>query len=134
MLRLGTQTGSVFNHIDSRSVRGEPEPFVGMGATVLHWTDRSAVTIVKIETIRKVTYITTQDDNVARKDKNGMSESQDYDYTPNPDGYLRVFKKHPKTGYWKFCILNPDTGRHLQQTHGSGLKIGVRDEYYDYSF
>lgn len=134
MLRLGTQTGSVFNHIDSRSIRGEPEPFVGMGATVLHWTDRSAVTIVKIETIRKVTYITTQDDNVTRKDTNGMSESQDYDYTPNPDGYLRVFKKHPKTGYWKFCVLNPDTGRYVQQTHGSGLKIGVRDEYYDYSF
>ena len=134
MLRLGTQTGSVFNHIDSRSVRGEPEPFVGMGATILHWTDRSAATVVKIEVIRKVTYITTQDDNATRKDKNGMSESQDYDYTPDANGHLRVFKKHPKTGFWKFCVLNPDTGRYVQQTHGSGLKLGVRDEYYDYSF
>lgn len=134
MLRLGTQTGSVFNHIDSRSVRGEPEPFVGMGATILHWTDRSAATVVKIEVIRKVTYITTQDDNAVRKDKNGMSESQDYDYTPDLNGHLRVFKKHPKTGFWKFCVLNSDTGRYVQQTHGSGLKLGVRDEYYDYSF
>ena len=134
MLRLGSGTGSVFNHFDSRAVVGEPEPFVGMGATVLHWTDRSACTIVKIEVIRKVTYITTQDDDAKRKDTNGMSESQDYEYTPDPMGRLRVFKKHPKSGFWKFCVLNPDTGRYVQQTHGSGLKIGVRDEYYDYSF
>lgn len=134
MLRLGSGTGSVFNHFDSRAVVGEPEPFVGMGATVLHWTDRSACTIVKIEVIRKVTYITTQDDDAKRKDTNGMSESQDYEYTPDPMGRLRVFKKHPKSGFWKFCVLNSDTGRYVQQTHGSGLKIGVRDEYYDYSF
>lgn len=134
MLRLGTQTGSVFNHIDSRAVRGEPEPYVGMGATILHWTDRSAATIVKIETIRGVTYVTTQDDNAVRKDKNGMSESQDYEYSADPMGRIRVFKKHPKTGFWMFCVLNSDTGRYVQQKHGSGLKIGVRDEYYDYSF
>ena len=134
MLRLGSGTGSVFNHFDSRAVVGEPEPYVGMGATVLHWTDRSACTIVKIEVIRKVTYITTQDDDAKRKDTNGMSESQDYEYTPDPMGRLRVFKKHPKSGFWKFCVLNSDTGRYVQQTHGSGLKIGVRDEYYDYSF
>jgi len=134
MLRLGTQTGSVFNHIDSRSVRGEPEPYVGMGATVLHWTDRSAATIIAVETIRNVVYVTTRDDNAVRKDKNGMSESQDYDYLPDPDGSIRVFKKHPKTGFWKFCVFNTETGRYVQQKHGSGLKIGVRDEYYDYSF
>lgn len=134
MLKLGTQTGNVFNHLDSRAVRGEPAPYVGMGATVLHWTDRSACTIVKVETIRGVTYITTQDDNAVRKDANGMSESQDYEYHPDPMGRIRVFKKHPKTGFWKFCVRNPDTGRYVQQKHGSGLKIGVRDEYYDYSF
>jgi len=134
MLKLGTQTGNVFNHLDSRAVRGEPEPYVGMGATVLHWTDRSACTIIKIEVIRGTSYITTQDDNATRMDKNGMSESQDYEYSPNTNGCVRVFKKHPKSGFWKFCVLNPDTGRYVQQKHGSGLKIGVREEYYDYSF
>lgn len=134
MLKLGGGTGNVFNHLDSRAVRGEPAPYIGMGATILHWTDRSACTIVKIETIRKVTYITTQDDNAVRIDKNGMSESQNYEYLPDFHGRIRVFKKHPKTGFWKFCVLNPDTGRYVQQKHGCGLKIGVRDEYYDYSF
>jgi hypothetical protein len=134
MMKLGSNTGSVFNHIDSRSVRGEPAPFVGMGATILHWTDRSAATIIKVETIRGVTYVTTQDDNAVRKDANGMSESQDYEYLPDPMGRVRVFKKHPKSGFWKFCLLNSATGRYVQQKHGSGLKIGVRDEYYDYSF
>jgi hypothetical protein len=134
MLKLGGGTGSVFNHIDSRSVRGEPEPYINMGATILHWTDRSACTIVRVETIRNVTYITTRDDNAVRIDKNGMSESQNYEYLPDFHGRIRVFKKHPKSGFWKFCLLNEATGRYVQQKHGSGLKIGVRDEYYDYSF
>ena len=134
MMKLGTQTGSVFNHIDSRAVRGEPAPYVGMGATILHWTDRSAATIIKVEVIRGVTYVTTQDDKAIRTDKNGMSESQEYSYSPDPTGCIRVFKKHPKTNFWKFCVLNSETGRYVQQKHGSGLKIGVREEYYDFSF
>lgn len=138
MLRLGTHTGSLFNHLDSRSVRGEPAPYVGMGATILHWTDRTAATVVKIEVIRNATYITTQDDTYVRTDDNGMSESQNYDYSPNPLGCLRVFKKnfkkHQKISFWVFCLKNPDTGRYIQHSHGDGLKIGVRDKYHDYSF
>ena len=100
MLRLGSDTGNVYNHLDSRAVRGEPAPYIGMGATILHWTDRTAATVVKIEVIRNVTYITTQDDTYVRTDDNGMSESQNYDYSPNPSGRLRVFKKHPKTTWF----------------------------------
>ena len=134
MLRLGSGTGSFTNHLDSRSVRGEPEPYVGMGATTLHWSDRHACTIHKVEVIRGVTYVTVTHDNTTRIDKNGMSESQEYEYTPNPEGQAYVFKKHPKTGFWKLCVFNAETKRYNQLTHGCGLKIGVRDEYYDYSF
>ncbi len=44
-MKLGTQTGSVINHLHSRAVIGQPEPVVGMGATMLLWSDRRACTI-----------------------------------------------------------------------------------------
>ena len=134
MLRLGSGTGSVFNHLDSRSVKGEPTPYVGMGATTLHWTDRHACTIHKVEEIHGVIYITVTNDITKRIDTNGMSESQNYEYAPNPEGYPLIFKKHPETGFWKQCEYNAGTKRYRQLRHGCGLKIGVRDEYYDYSF
>lgn len=134
MLRLGSGTGSLWNHMDSRAVRGEPEVEIGMGATRLLWSDRHAGTIVAVQNIRGTTYITVQDDSVTRSDKNGMSESQDYEYQPNPNAPTYFFKKHTKTGFWKECQYNPQTKRFNQLKHGNGLKIGVRDEYYDFSF
>ena len=47
-MKLGTQTGSLTNHIYSRAVIGQPNPEIGMGATVLCWTDRHAATITAI--------------------------------------------------------------------------------------
>lgn len=134
MMKLGTQTGNVFNHLDSRAVRGEPALYVGMGATMLQWTDRHAATIIAIKVIRKVTYAIVTRDTATRTDKNGMSESQEYTYSSNPNGTEYIFKKHPKTGFWKEVRMNGKTGRYVQMSTGTGLKIGVRDEYYDYSF
>jgi hypothetical protein len=105
-----------------------------MGATRLLWSDRCAGTITFVEKIRGVTYITVQDDTVTRTDKNGMSESQSYQYEPNFNGATFFFKKHPKTGFWKQCTFNINTKRYNQVRQGNGLKIGVREEYYDFSF
>jgi hypothetical protein len=35
-MRIGTQTNSLVNHLYSRAVNGQPEPVIGMGATLLH--------------------------------------------------------------------------------------------------
>ena len=32
-MKLGTETGSMTNHIYSRATKGQPDPAVGMGAT-----------------------------------------------------------------------------------------------------
>lgn len=39
-MKLGTQTGSTTNYLMS-GVKGQPAPEIGMGVTLLHWTDRS---------------------------------------------------------------------------------------------
>ena len=112
MMKAGTQTGSLVNHLMSQDTPIAPE--IGMGATILSWTDRNAGTIVKITPKQ----IHVQEDNAERTDSNGMSECQDYAFTPNPKGKITIFRL-TKNGY---------------RGDGKGLLIGTRDKYYDYSF
>lgn len=132
MLKLGSGTGSLMNHLDSRSVKGEPAPYVGMGATLLSWSDRHAGTIVEVFKKKDVLYIKVQEDNSVRIDKNGMSESQEYEYSSNSNGKISYFRKVAPYGFWQAVYIKPETGRF--NIGSGGIKIGVRDEYYDFSF
>ena len=111
-MRLGSETGSVMNHLMTSG--GQPEPAVGMGATICFWTDRHAATIVKVTRCQ----IHVQEDIVTRIDDNGMSECQRYSYAPNPDAPVIVFR-NTKRGW---------------RSKSGGLLIGTRRHYYDYSF
>ena len=128
MLKLGTQTGSLVNHLYSRSVNGQPVPTIGMGATILNWTDRKAGTIIEVNK----TIIRVQEDNATRIDNNGMSECQEYEYTANPDGYVHTFRQD-KNGMWSAVYFNEKTKRY-NKSGGSGVLIGRREQYHDYSF
>lgn len=128
-MQAGTETGSLINHVMSISVRGEPAPYVGMGVTLLSWTDRNPGTIVDV---LKSGHIIVQCDDYKRIDNNGLSESQQYEYSPNPDAHRMIFKKDRK-GIWSEYYLNPVTGR-LNKAQGAGLRIGVREKYHDFSF
>lgn len=112
-MRLGSETGSLMNHLFTGP--GQIEPAVGMGATICCWTDRHAGTIVKVTRCQ----VHVQLDVATRTDSNGMSECQTYSYSPNPNGGVTVFRK---------------TKRGWRSKNGYGLLIGSRREYYDYSF
>lgn len=131
-MKLGTQTGSLTNHILSRAVVGQPEPTVGMGATILCWTDRHAATIVQIFTRNGVLYLIAKEDHAKRIDKNGMSECQEYSYTPNHDGSEHTFRRE-QDGRWQSVHFNAKTKRY-SKCEGNGLRIGERNEYHDFSF
>lgn len=121
-MKLGTQTGSLFNHLYG-TMTGTPAPAVGMGATVLCWTDRKAGTIIKAEP----DVIVVQLDTVTRTDGYGMSDCQSYSYAPNPTGSIYIFRKVSRgkaKGQW----------RERGSKDGNGLLIGDRREYHDYSF
>ena len=111
-MRLGTETGSVLNHFMTTSA--QPEPVVGMGATICCWTDRHAATIVKVTRCQ----IHVQEDIATRTDDNGMSESQRYEYQPDPNGAVIVFRKT----------------KHGWKSKSGGLLVGVRRHYHDFSF
>lgn len=126
------QTGSLVNHLQARGVKGQPTPEVGMGATLLSYTDRHPGTIISVETVRSVVYLEVQEDNYKRIDSNGMSECQDYEFTCNPNGAINTFRQG-KDGMWEKVYKNPETGR-WKKTDSRGLRIGERDRYYDFSF
>lgn len=127
-MRLGTQTGSLVNHIMTNSRSGEP--YVGMPATICYWTDRSPATVVEVN--MKGRYIVVQDDDYKRVDGNGMSESQVYEYTQNPENYKRIYRKNKK-GQWVQQVRNPETGR-LNNAPSGNLYLGDREKYHDFSF
>ncbi len=114
-MQLGNETNSVVNHLLS-GTNGEPTPVVGMGATILCWSDRHAATIVKVTP----TQVHVQRDIAKRIDTNGMSECQSYTYEADPTASVEVFRK-TKRGW-------------LAAGGGNGLRIGDRREYHDYSF
>lgn len=129
-MRLGTETGSLTNHLLSRAVIGQPEPTVGMGATILSWTDRHAGTIIKVWKERGMRLVEVQEDFAERTDSNGMSECQDYAYTPNPAGLVTTFGFF-KTGWANVYLA--ETGRY-RKSGSYGLRIGERDKHHDFSF
>lgn len=134
-MKLGRQTASVTNHILSRAVKGQPEPVVGMGATILSWTDRQPGTIIDVSNAHAATVIYVREDNATRVDKLGMTDSgQRYLFEPDPNGRLYTFRKR-EDGTWEEVTVNPKTGRYNKiEGGGHGLRIGERDKYHDFSF
>jgi len=110
---LGTVTANVTAFFNGGAF-GKPE--VGMGATLLMWTDTHAYTITRVSDSGKTFWM--KRDLAERADKNGMSDSQDYKYTPQPDA--------PEE-----CVRMTKRG---WMCRGQFVRVGYRDEYYDYSF
>lgn len=111
--------GSLVNHIYSNSVQIVPE--VGMGATILMYSDRHAATIIEVN---KNTVV-VQRDFAVRSDHNGMSDAQDYSHSPNPDGIKETFTLR-NNGRW----VSKGSG----MRNGPSLLIGKRDHHHDFSF
>ena len=112
-MKLGTETASMTNYLMS-GTKGAPTPSPGMGATILMWTDRHAGTIIAVTPKS----FTLREDTAIRTDSHGMSDAQAYRYEPNPHGRTWIFRLTKKG--WR--------------SKGTAVALGVRREYYDYSF
>lgn len=130
-MKLGTQTGSLFNHIMANNSIKEIVPGE-TGATLLSWSDRAAATVIEVFTKGSFDYVTVQRDIAKRVDNNGMSDCQTYEYTRDPEGSTSTFRIG-KSGKFEQVALNEETGRYKKLNYG-GLMIGDRREYYDFSF
>jgi hypothetical protein len=145
-MQLGTQTNSLVNHLHARAVIGQPEPVVGMGVTLLGWTDRYAGTIVEVEPIAKgsvlVHVMRDESKVIAGSAHDGSAE---YEFTPATSGARYTFRRNDD-GTWSEVYRkvlewddegNPSkvSPRWSKMTGGGkGLRIGEREEYRDPSF
>jgi hypothetical protein len=116
--------GSLQNHLLSNSNSVQPE--VGMGATQISWSDRRPYTIVEVVSPKE---IKVQQDNYKRIDGLGMSECQDYEFSPNPEAGITtlVLKKSSRR----------PNGRWVQKgdgINGVNFLLGYRDCYFDFSY
>jgi hypothetical protein len=98
------------------------EPVVGMGATINFHSDSKAATLVQVS--HKGSKIVLQQDKATRTDQNGVSESQSYSYEADPNGAIYI------------ATLRSDGRYRLVGSgkKGKAISLGVRREYYDYSF
>jgi len=123
--------GSFQNRMYEAMTNGAPQPQAGMAATITGYTDRHAATVICWDSNKEI--ITVQQDTAKRVDDRSMSESQKYEFSPNPDGTKWYFRRNKKTNRWDRIVLNAETGRWNKHEYG-GLILGMRNEYYDYSF
>lgn len=123
---MAQEFGSLINHLTAGP--SLVDPIVGEGATILGWSDRRPATVVSWNGKR----VGVQEDNAVRTDKNGMSEDQDYTFTPNVDAPVRFFQRD-RSGCWKQVMYNEETKR-WKMVGGGGLAVGYRSKYYDFSF
>ena len=129
-MKLGTQTGSLINHIYSTETSGIP--VAGTGATMLGWSDRKPGTVFKVFSVGKSTIVEVRCDRYTRTDKNGMSESQEYEYKTDINGCRRFFRQ-TKNGGWEGVYKSSETGRWVK-SGGNGVIFGRRERYHDFTF
>ena len=123
-LKLGTQTGSLINHLQSRAASQMPDP--EKGATELHWTDRSAYFVNSVSKDGKTCEIERA--KAIRIDGLGMSDSQDYKYERDPKA-IKYTLKFRYGAWWKDLGDNP-----YRRYQKISIRFGSMDEYFDYSF
>lgn len=118
--------GSMMNSLMSGGTN--PEPEIGMGATILMWSDRKPATITEVLRYKsgpkkgQIRAVKTRADRAIRTDSNGMSDAQSYRFEPMLDV--------PESTW----TLRKDGSFRKQGDQYTQLAIGFRDAYYDYSF
>lgn len=124
MMKLGTETGSLINHVMSTMTGADP--VAGDAATILHWSDRDPATVVHWYAKSQVVELRGD------KAKCINFEMQDYEFERSETGPTYYFQRQ-KNGSWCQVFLNRVTGR-WNKSKGAGLVLGRREKYRDPSF
>lgn len=128
-MNFGNDTGSLVNHVMSRHPDPQNAVTPGTGATLLGWTDRYAATVTAVTG----DILTVREDRVTRTDKNGPSKQQTYDYAPDPNGVVRHYQLD-RSGDWVEVERQCHSGRWTIKADGYRLMVGIRDQYFDFSY
>lgn len=125
MMKAGKDTGSLINHLYSRT--NDAEAKVGMGATLLSWTDRHAATVVHVSG----DIVGVKRDNAKVVSGSAHDGSAVYEFSHNQEASTELFRRG-KDGKYHGVYLNKETGRYKK--NGNNILIGRREEYRDPGF
>lgn len=131
-MKLGSQTGSLINHMIA-GAGTLSEIKAGTPATLLSWSDRSPGTVFRVFKVASSTIVEVREDIYTRIDKNGMSESQEYEYKIDVNG-SKSFWKIDKNGNVCRMYINKETGRWNKTKTGCSIAFGRRERFYDFTF
>lgn len=129
-MKLGSETGSLVNHLMSTSTNDEPT--AGTPATLLYWSDRAAATVTDVFVKNGRTFVEVKYDISTVVRGSTVDGSAEYHYKRDLSGSVRYFRRE-KTGEWICVRKNEDTGRWVKSGRG-GILFGHRETYYDPSF
>ncbi len=135
---------SLTNDTMQRATKGQPEPTVGMGATLLSYSDRHAATITAVNSLsynRWDCLIRVQQDVARVVSGSGHDGSAVYEITRDPEAQVLMFARRVGTGRWDSVRLaeykhrsGATSSRFVSADVGQGLAIGYRSEYHDPHF
>jgi hypothetical protein len=127
---MNTPTNSLQSNMMHAAVKGAPTPEVGMGVTILYWTDRHVGTIVKVISDSEIHF--TEDITVVDQSQTIVMGHQNWINTPNPKGPIVIGKK-TKDGKW-YIARETSTGQLRVNKHCTPLAVGFKNYNYDWSF
>ncbi len=129
-MKLGSETGSLVNHLMSTSTNDEPT--AGTPATLLYWSDRAAATVTDVFTKNGRTIVEVKYDIATVVRGSQADGSAEYRYERDDSGVARHFRRE-KNGKWVWVRKNDDTGRWVKSGRIAVL-FGHRESYFDPSF
>lgn len=91
-VKLDSNVGSLVNYLMGNN---STLPVEGQGATILHYTDRSACEVLSVSKDGRTVVLEGYD--AIRTDNNGMSDSQDYEYRLNGNQFKIIWRN----GAWR---------------------------------
>lgn len=126
-----TTTGSLINALQGQG--GATVPEVGMGATLLMYSDRSPWTVIEVRKNKagKVVEAVMQADRAIRTDDRGMSDCQDYRFERDLEGTTRTIRQ-TRDGKWREAYTDYD-GKVRCTKNSSIVRLGSRDRHYDFT-
>ncbi len=110
---MGKLVGSLSNRLMERTEDKEQEIKVGMGATIIMYSDRCACTVVEVKS--KCSAIIQRDNRKCI----GGAYSNEWELSRNENGMK--YEIYCRKGVWRV------------KDSKERVLIGVRNEYYDYS-
>lgn len=127
-MKLGTETASLINHIQSSY--NNPNPVAGMGATVLHWSDRDAYTVLTVS--EDGLSCTVSQDKATRTDNLGMSDSQQYSYETTYDYIIKlVFRRGEWRQVREEIIFTDEYSNWIDESRENRVKMSDDKELWD---